>query len=80
MQGASTVFADAGEEFSSVSAVKQRLEGWRRRYPGTFNSAYMGISSPAIFAPFVRTQLLSWDPVYAPGRGASLPQIPSLAW
>ena len=67
----STVFADAGEDYANIGAVKERLEGWRRRYPGTFRDAYMGVSAPAIFAPFVRCQLIGWDPLYAPGGGVS---------
>ena len=68
-QAASTVFADAGEEYADIAAVKVRLEDWQAQYLSAFNDAYMGISAPAIFAPFVRSQLLCWDPLYMPGTG-----------
>jgi len=65
------VFADADESFATVGALKGRLEGWRGRYPAAFRDAYMTVSSPAVFSPFVRLELLAWDPVYgASGAGA----------
>ena len=58
------MFADADESFATVGALKERLEGWRGRYPAAFRDAYMTVSSPAVFSPFVRLELLGWDPVY----------------
>ena len=63
------MFVDAGEEYANIAAVKKRLEDWRVQYPNAFSDAYMGISAPAIFAPFVRSQLLGWDPLSASGTG-----------
>ncbi len=35
------------------------------RYPKDYSNTYMHLSTPALFAPFVRLELLHWDPLYA---------------
>ncbi|GAX80972.1 hypothetical protein CEUSTIGMA_g8407.t1 [Chlamydomonas eustigma] len=67
METAETIFVDAGEEFASVRAVKSALEEFKLSYPKDYNSTYMHLSTPALFAPYVRLELLSWDPLYADG-------------
>lgn len=69
MQAAGTVFADASDEYSSVGAVLARLQDWQAQQPGAYRDAYMGVSAPAIFAPFVRLQLLAWDPLWGGTEG-----------
>lgn len=32
----------------------------------------MSLSAPAVFAPFVRMELLQWDPMYSGRAGAAL--------
>ncbi|KIY91297.1 hypothetical protein MNEG_16667, partial [Monoraphidium neglectum] len=64
LDAAATVFADAADEYASLGAVKARLEGFKARLPGEYSSAYVGDSAPALFAPFVRLELLRWDPLY----------------
>ena len=51
---------------------------WTVRYPKDYNSAYMHLSTPALFAPYVRLELLRWDPLYADG-GLSSPAAPAAA-
>eukprot|EP00884_Botryococcus_braunii_P016142 jgi/Botrbrau1/3210/Bobra.37_2s0040.1 len=58
------VFADAGEEFGSLEGVKNRLEGWKKTHAGAYRDAYMPLSAPAVFAPFVRLELLAWEPLF----------------
>lgn len=70
VQAAEGVLADASEEFGSVAAVKAQLEAVKAAHPDVYRDAYLGDSAPALFAPFVRLQLLAWDPLYAPGDGA----------
>ena len=66
------VFADAGEEFSSLRAVKGRLEAWKRQHPAAYAAAYAPLSAPALLAPFVRLELLTgWQPLRAPAGAAS---------
>jgi hypothetical protein len=40
----------------------------------------MGLSAPVVFAPFVRLELLAWDPLFGPRAGApprSAPRAPA---
>ena len=79
LEAGEAAFRDAADEFGSLSAVKQQLEEWKRRYPGQYNDAYMSESVPALFAPFIRLELLSWTPLDAPGS-KNFQGIDQLAW
>ena len=68
-QAAGTVFADASDEYGSVAAVLARLQAWQQHHPGAYRDAYMAVSAPAIFAPFVRLQLLAWNPLWGGASG-----------
>ncbi|GAB4819481.1 hypothetical protein N2152v2_006527 [Parachlorella kessleri] len=69
LEASVAVFKDASDEFSSIPAVKSQLEEWKGRYPGAYRDAYMSISAPALFAPFVRLELLRWRPLEGAGAG-----------
>eukprot|EP00775_Hariotina_reticulata_P001896 gene1896-2230_t len=60
---APTVFADADEQFASLAAVKTKLEAFKHKYPKEYSTAYLGESAAALFAPFVRLELLHWEPL-----------------
>lgn len=64
LQYADKVFSDASEEYSQLSAIKERFERWKRDYASTYRDAYMSLSVPAIFSPYVRLELLQWDPLH----------------
>ena len=61
---AADAFKNASDEFASLEAVASRLEEWKRRYPAQYFDVFMPESVPALFAPFVRLELLSWCPVF----------------
>ncbi|KAM0986933.1 hypothetical protein ACFX13_011340 [Malus domestica] len=60
---AGKVFNDAAEEYSQLSVVKERFEDWKREYASSYRDAYMSLSVPTIFSPYVRLELLKWDPL-----------------
>ncbi|XP_062158277.1 transcriptional repressor ILP1 isoform X2 [Alnus glutinosa] len=64
LQTADQIFSDAAEEYSQLSAVKERFEKWKRDYSSSYRDAYMSLSVPAIFSPYVRLELLKWDPLH----------------
>lgn len=64
LQTAGLIFSDADEEFSQLSAVKEKFEVWKKDYSSSYNDAYMSLSMPAIFSPYVRLELLKWDPLH----------------
>lgn len=61
---AESVYGDATEEYAQLVKVKERLERWKRQYSAAYSDAYMQLSAPSIFAPYVRLELLHWDPLY----------------
>ncbi|XP_010491499.1 PREDICTED: PAX3- and PAX7-binding protein 1-like [Camelina sativa] len=64
LQCADKVFSDASEEYSQLSMVKARFERWKRDYSSTYRDAYMSLTVPSIFSPYVRLELLKWDPLH----------------
>ncbi len=69
LEASISVFADASEEYGSLPAVKDRLEKWKQQQPGAYADAYMSLSVPAVMAPFVRLELLRWDPLFGSSTG-----------
>ncbi|XP_050234808.1 transcriptional repressor ILP1 [Mercurialis annua] len=61
---AGQIFGDASEEYSQLSMVKERFEIWKKEYSVCYRDAYMSLSVPAIFSPYVRLELLKWDPLH----------------
>ncbi|BBN20396.1 GC-rich sequence DNA-binding factor [Marchantia polymorpha subsp. ruderalis] len=64
LETAKSVFRDAAEEFAQLTKVKEKLEGWKAQFSSAYRDAYVSLSAPAIFAPYVRLELLQWDPLY----------------
>ena len=64
LQAADEIFSDASEEYGQLSLVKSRMEEWKREYSSTYKDAYMSLSLPLIFSPYVRLELLRWDPLH----------------
>lgn len=60
---ADQVFSDAAEDYSQLSAVKERFVEWKKEYRSSYRDAYMSLSVPVIFSPYVRLELLKWDPL-----------------
>ena len=67
---AESVFKDASDDFNSIERVKDVLESWKFKFPAQYRDAYVGLSAPALFAPFVRLELLHWDPLGLDGSSA----------
>lgn len=61
---AESVYGDAAEEYAQLGKVKEKLQSWKRQYSSAYSDAYMQLSVPSIFAPYVRLELLHWDPLY----------------
>ncbi|GAA0148125.1 chromatin/chromatin-binding, or -regulatory protein [Lithospermum erythrorhizon] len=64
LQVADHIFSNADEEYSKLSAVVERFERWKKNYASAYRDAYMSLSVPAIFSPYVRLELLKWDPLH----------------
>ncbi|XVF26421.1 hypothetical protein REPUB_Repub14bG0015000 [Reevesia pubescens] len=64
LRTADEIFSDASEEYSQLSVVKEKFEKWKKDYSSSYRDAYMSLSMPAIFSPYVRLELLKWDPLH----------------
>ncbi|KAI4302216.1 hypothetical protein MLD38_037994 [Melastoma candidum] len=64
LQTADQIFDDSAEEFAQLSEVIKKFEKWKRDYARSYSDAYMSLSVPDIFSPYVRLELLRWDPLH----------------
>jgi GC-rich sequence DNA-binding factor len=64
LKAADHVFIDAKEEYSSLRIVKDKFEGWKAQYPSAYRDAHVALSAPSVFSPYVRLELLKWDPLH----------------
>ncbi|XP_073301377.1 transcriptional repressor ILP1-like [Primulina huaijiensis] len=64
LQVADKIFSDADEEYSQFSIVVERFDRWKKVYASSYLDAYMALSIPSIFSPYVRLELLKWDPLH----------------
>ncbi|KAI3433251.1 GCFC domain-containing protein [Psidium guajava] len=64
LQTADQIFDDTAEEYAQLSEVKEQFEKWKRDYSSSYRDAYMSLSVPNIFSPYVRLELLKWDPLH----------------
>ncbi|CAK9141355.1 unnamed protein product [Ilex paraguariensis] len=64
LQIAEQILGDAAEEYSQLSVVIERFERWKKEYSSSYHDAYMSLSVPVIISPYVRLELLKWDPLH----------------
>lgn len=60
---ASTIFNDASEDYSDISNILNRFIDWISVDNASFDDAYISLCIPKLLSPFVRIQLLDWDPL-----------------
>ena len=64
---ADKLFDDVVDEFASISMIKSRLETWKFQFPQSYQQAYISLCLPKLFVPFVKLQLLTWNPLEVTG-------------
>lgn len=64
LQTADQIFSDATKEYSTLSVVKDWFERMKKDYSLSYRDAYVSLSVPSIFSPYVRLELLKWDPLH----------------
>ncbi|KAK3577424.1 hypothetical protein CHS0354_032273 [Potamilus streckersoni] len=57
------LFEDVMEDFKELDAVRERFSQWKLEYGETYKEAYIGLCLPKLVNPFVRLQLLDWNPL-----------------
>ena len=59
---AKNVFEDVMEDFTSIGIVKKRFEEWKLVYGDCYKQAYISLCLPKLFVPFVKLEMLDWNP------------------
>lgn len=77
-------FGDAIDEISSLDRVYGRFQEWKSKFPDVYRDSYCDLAAEKLYAPYVRAEMLSWDPLSvampAPGRKASNWSLEDFEW
>jgi len=57
------MFEDAAEDFASIQMILEKFRRWRDQHPGSYYDAFISLCVPALLHPFVRFQLIFWNPL-----------------
>src|SRR5690606_30725310 len=57
------IFKDTRDEFSKLSKIKEKFIEWKMKYPKSYVDTYCELSVEKVFAPFIRLELLEWNPL-----------------
>ncbi|XP_075082868.1 transcriptional repressor ILP1 isoform X3 [Nicotiana tabacum] len=57
------IFGDK-HEYSEFSVVVRKFYRWKKDYTSSYRDAHVSVCIPAIFSPYVRLELLKWDPLH----------------
>lgn len=56
---------DVTDDFGQLRCVKERFERWKETHRENYDEAFIGLCLPKLFSPFVRLQLVEWNPLQA---------------
>jgi len=54
---------DVLEEFASVDLVLKHMLEWKNKYLESYIEAYVNVCLPKLVGPFVRIEMLTWNPL-----------------
>ncbi|KAF4038925.1 hypothetical protein GN244_ATG08907 [Phytophthora infestans] len=74
------LFADAIDEINSLERVYGRFQEWKAKFPETYKSTYCELAQEKVFAPYVQTELLHWDPLAMADTDTKLKSLKDFAW
>lgn len=63
LSDACQVFSDACKEFASLRSVLECFEEWLREDPNTYEDSYVTLCIPKVISPYVRLELVGWNPL-----------------
>uniref|UniRef100_A0A336M271 CSON010770 protein n=1 Tax=Culicoides sonorensis TaxID=179676 RepID=A0A336M271_CULSO len=58
-----TMLDDAADDFAQINGILSKFEAWKRKYPDTYNDAYIHICIPKILGPLIKLKLVLWNPL-----------------
>ncbi|XP_071955937.1 PAX3- and PAX7-binding protein 1-like [Antedon mediterranea] len=63
IEEANALFSDVTEDFKSVVSIEERFQSWKFDQSESYHDAYISLCLPKLFSPFVKLQLISWNPL-----------------
>lgn len=57
------VLGDVTDDFSTIANILIRFEHWRENDINTYNEAYVTLCLPKVVSPFVRLDMIFWNPL-----------------
>lgn len=57
------IFEDVIDEFGTVQGVKSNFERWKNEQLTSYKDAYVSLCLPKVLSPFVRAELVKWNPL-----------------
>ena len=60
---ATDLFEDVVDDFCDTDSVREKFYDWKNKYGDTYKEAYIGLCLPKLVNPFVRLQLINWNPL-----------------
>lgn len=73
LEEASHIFDDTLFEFTNFDESQKLFQLWKDKYPDTYRDAYISLSVASLFTPYVKLELLRWNPF-------SHPRLESMVW
>ncbi|XP_071819280.1 PAX3- and PAX7-binding protein 1-like [Apostichopus japonicus] len=72
---AKAIFQDVVDDFHSLPIIQSKFERWKLDHSDSYEEAYIGLCLCKLYNPFVRLQLLDWNPLES-----DCPSIESMDW
>ena len=63
------VFSDVVDDFCDLNIIKTRFEQWKFTQSNSYTEAYVSLCLTKIFTPYVRQELIYWNPLEVKERG-----------
>ena len=63
MAQVNTMFDSVVDDFHSLDLIKSRFEEWKFKHADSYQEAYIGLCLPKLFSPFVKLNLVTWNPL-----------------
>lgn len=62
-EDAKAVFQDVVDDFHSLPIIQSKFEKWKFQHSDSYQEAYIGLCLSKLYSPFIRLQLLDWNPL-----------------
>jgi GC-rich sequence DNA-binding factor len=80
---AGQILSDVDDSFQTFDHITARLTQWKQRYGSAYSDAFVGLSVPGLVAPYVRLELLRWNPLgvgQAAAAAAPVMRLNQMQW